>query len=342
MEETLLFKRIYGCLLASAIGNGMGSPVENWAYQEIEKKYGKIESLLNPERIDLEDDNQAVLLLCKAYIEKQEPITGEDLSKTWLKEMEEPKRFFWCMRNTYELLKRGFSPRLTGMFNIVTGSAIMAIAPVGIYNACDPKRAYIDAMDIGYMYQPKLDVDCACVIAACVAEAFKPDSTVDSIISVALDMASNEPQITFDERIPNNIKDTLQKALEVAAKYNDVYKVREELYQKVLQWHPIDPVEVLTLTLSIFKVSGGDTRAAITGGVNIGRDTDTIANLCGSLSGAMNGIDSIPQEWISQVQSNTISKFRSAAQEMTRVVEKRIKETQHQIEALKRLMERLP
>ncbi len=324
MKESLLFKKVYGCLLGGAIGNGMGSPVEGKTYEEIEKKHGRITTLLDPSRLESEDDNAIALLLCQAYIEKNGRITSEDLAKVWLKSME-PKRFFWCMRNTYELLKRGVSSRLTGIHNIVTGSAIMAIAPCGIYNACDPNQAFIDAIDIGYMYQPKLDVDCGCVLAAAIAEAMKSNSKVESVISCALEMAPDEPYVSFDEREPDNIRDTLKKTLDIARRFDDVFEVRKELYKNILQWNMIDPLEVLCLSMAIFQVSRGDTRKAIIGGTNVGRDADTIANLCGALCGALNGIESIPKEWIDLVSPGTIERFHGVSERMTKLIEDKAK-----------------
>jgi ADP-ribosylglycohydrolase len=328
-----LNEKVEGCLLASAIGNAMGSPVECLSYQEIEERHGRITDVLDASRLEYEDDNQIGLLLCKAYIEKQGPVISSDLARVWLRDMEADK-FFWCMRNTYELLKQGVSPRLTGLHNIVTGSAIMAIAPVGIYHAFDPERAYLDAIDISYMYQPRQDVDAACVIAACVAEALKPNSSVDNIVNMALKLASRDKYIAWDNRKHDNLYDTIAEAIDIAGRCKDVFELRQPLYDNCLQWHAIDPTEVLTFTLAIFVAANGDTRQAIIGGVNTGRDTDTIANLNGALAGAMNGVDSVPREWIDKCSPHTIGVFKKTAADMTTLARKRIDAMKAQVEML--------
>jgi len=333
-----LYDKIYGCLLASAIGNGMGHPVESWQYPDIEAKHGRITTLIEPGAIDLEDYTYVGLLLCRTYIEKDGRVTSNDLAKVWLRDMDPiGHRLFWCMKNAYELLKQGVSPRLAGQNNIVTGSAIMAIAPVGIYNAFSPDDAYIDATDISFMYQRGLDVDCACIMAACIAEAMKPTATVDSILKCALQHAPKEPLVTLVERQPNTIRDTLEKALDIAQKYDDVFEIREPLYQNCLQWHPIDPLEVLTLTLAIFSVAKGNTQQAIIGGTNIGRDADTIASLNGALAGALNGIQSVPQEWIDSVSPKSVEAFAKVARQFTQVVENRLKHMQKYVTWQKQL-----
>jgi len=334
--ETKLFSKIYGCLLGGAIGNAFGSPFENMDYEDIEKKYGKVYDFLQPERLELEDDNAIGLLLCKAYIKKQGRVTSDDLAKIWLKEME-PKKYFWCMRNAYELLKQGIPPRLTGIFNIVTGSAIMAIAPVGIYNACDPDQAFIDALDIGYMYQPKLDTECAAIFASSIATAMKPDATVKSVLDASLNKAPHTPYISFDNRNPDNIYDTLKKALTIASNHKDIFSARKDL-RKVFQWHPIDPLEVLCLTLAIFKITNGNYRECLISSANLGRDSDTIGNLSGALCGALYGNKVIPEEWIKKINKKSVELFHKVALDFTSLVEKKYRETEKQINNLKKLI----
>ena len=153
MKNTLLYKKIYGCLAGGAIGDNLGRPVENWNYRDIDARKGRVTDPWQEgsEMYDVGTDDTALgIILCHAYAKKQGRITPEDYAEMWLKEMD-PLKFWFCMRNTYELLKMGVSPRVTGIYNIVTGSGLMAIAPVGLFNACDPESAYIDAIDLVYI-----------------------------------------------------------------------------------------------------------------------------------------------------------------------------------------------
>ena len=318
MEKSRFYEKAYGCLLASAIGNALGHPMEGRSWQQIEEKLGRVTDIMNPDDVSAEDDNQAGLFICTAYKEKGGRISPEDLAKVWLRDMN-PLNFFFCMKNSYELLKQGIPPRLTGILNIVTGSTVMCIAPVGIYNAADPDSAYMDAVDVSYMYQRGLDVDVAALMAVGVAEAMRPGASVDSVLKAIMDRAPKEPFVTFNERSPNNIYDTLQKALDIASKYDDVFAVRAPLYENCLQWDAIDPLEVLTLTLAIFKVANGNTEQAIIGAANTGRDADTLPNLNGALCGALNGISSVPERWINSLNPKDVAIFQAAAQGITDV-----------------------
>ena len=46
MQKTLLFDKIHASMLAGAIGDAMGGPVEGWSYQQITDTYGIVESFL--------------------------------------------------------------------------------------------------------------------------------------------------------------------------------------------------------------------------------------------------------------------------------------------------------
>ena len=146
--------------------------------------------------------------------------------------------------------------------------------------------------------------------------------------------------ITFDERDPDNLKDTLIQAVEVASKYDDVFSAREGLYEKCLQYAAIDPQEVIALTFGIFRASQGDTRMAVIGGANTGRDADTLGSLNGQLCGALNGVDSAPQEWLEGLrQCSGWEKFHETAVKMTELVVEKNRKAQQRVDGIQRLLQ---
>jgi len=343
VENTRLFSKVLGCLAIGAIGDNLGRPVEGWHYKQIQERYGRLEDpwagLGGGDRgFDVGTDDTALgQVLCHCYIDKGRPILVEDYAEYWLREMN-PLKFFFCLRNTYELLKMGYSPRLTGVLNIVTGSGLMAINPVGIFNAGDPERAYVDGVNLASIVQRDLDIFIPGIIAAAIAEAFRPGATCDSVIDAAISVAPSKSLITFDERDPDNLKDTLIQAVEVASRYDDVFSAREGLYEKCLQYAAIDPQEVVALTFGIFKASHGDTRMAVLGGANTGRDADTLASLNGQMCGALNGVDSAPQEWLEGLkQCSGWEKFHETAVNMTKLVVEKNSRDQQRVDGIQHL-----
>lgn len=317
-DQTALFDKILGGLLAGTLGNVMGSPVENMHYKDIVKKYDRLEKIMDITKIESEDDCDMTMMWAEAFVRKQGRIIPSDLALIWLERMKRNK-FFTCMRNAYDLLQKGIEPHAIGHWSIVTGSAVMACAACGIFNAGDSLQAALDGREIAYMYQRGTDVEAASIACAAYAEALNPKATVDSILDAAVYAAGDKKLMYFRKHEPDSIRENILQALEIAEKYNDVFEAREELYGKCLEYHPIDPLEVITLTLAIFKISHGDVWKCMLGGTNIGRDSDTIANIAATLSGFLKGTDSIPAEMLMLINPDTMKNYRNMAKELTKL-----------------------
>jgi ADP-ribosylglycohydrolase len=319
---SLVEDKIYGCLLASSIGNAMGSPVECMQYEEIDAKYpGGVKTVLEPKRLESEDDNQMAMLLVETYMQREgRPVMARHFGQTWYDRLNRDHFFPLCMGNSYDLIRAGWDSRITGHWNQVTGSTVMCMEPVGIYHLADPDYAAIDATAISYMYQRGLDVTAATILAATVAEALRPDATVDRICAAALKAAPKEPWRTFDKRKFKSGHDYIEACLNVAEKYDDVLKARKELYAKCLLYHMIDPLELLGLALAMFKIAKGDVRQAAIGGTNIGRDSDTIAGRAAMLSGALRGSANVPKEWVRMFRPAVLQRIRRCAKRLADLV----------------------
>jgi len=305
MNETLLYKKIYGCLAGGAIGDAMGRPFEGKHYKEIEEKYGRVTDFIEGIHTrDVTDDTRMEHLLIRAIVTNRGRVTAKHLADIWLKLPINPQDFWWDTRAAFMRIQSGKLPRLAGEGNVITGSGLMFISPVGIINVGNPVQAALDAQDIACIQQPTLGVDTASVIAAAVAEAMKSDATVNSVIQSAIDISSD--MLIYPERGTLFSKDTIgnaiEKAVNIARKYHDVFEVREALYEECLGYGAIDPVEVVALTFAMIQASEGDPKKAIIGGANIGRDADTISRLGGSICGALKGIDAIPKNWLEEIE----------------------------------------
>jgi ADP-ribosylglycohydrolase len=314
-ELTQLEDKVYGCLLAGAIGNAMGSVVESKHYWEIDELYpGGVMTVLDPKRLESEDDNQMAMLLVETYMARNGmPVMARHFGETWYDRLDRDHYYALCMGHAYDLIRDGWDPRITGHWSVVTGSTVMCMEPVGLYHMCDPDYAAIDATAISYMYQRGTDNLAATMLAATVAEAFRPGATVDSVLQAALVAAGDKPLRTFDARPFETAADYIAFVLEVADKYDDVLAARPELYEKCLFYHMIDPLELWALSLAMFKIARGDVRLAAIGGTNIGRDSDTIAGRGAMLSGALNGAAGVPREWMALFRPEALRKIRTNA-----------------------------
>jgi len=326
-QASLLHDKVHGCLLAGAIGNAMGSATEGKFYWEIDREHPNgITTVLDPGRLEGEDDNQMAMLLIECYLEREGlPVTARHFGETWKKRLNRHHFYALCMGNAYDLICRGWDPRITGHWSVVTGSTVMCMEPVGLYHMADPEYAAIDATAVSYMYQRGLDVAAASMLAAATSEALSPDASVESVLKVVLEMAPREPMRTFDSRPFRSPYDYICACLDIAAKYDDVLAVREELYEKCLLYNPIDPLELWGFALAIFAIAGGDVRQAAIGGTNIGRDADTIAGRAAMLSGALRGAKSVPEEWKQLFSPESLDRIkRNAFRFVDQVMERRL------------------
>ena len=109
---TLLEDKIYGNILAGAIGNAMGSPVESLYYWEIDEKYpGGITTILDPRRLEREDDNQMAMLLTETYLAREgQPVMARHFGETWRERLNRDHFFPLCMGRAYDLIRAGLGP----------------------------------------------------------------------------------------------------------------------------------------------------------------------------------------------------------------------------------------
>jgi ADP-ribosylglycohydrolase len=324
-DISLLQEKVYGCMLAGAIGNAMGSPVEGQLYPEIDAKHpGGITGILEPHRLESEDDNQMAMLLVETYIDRNGlPVMARHFGETWRHRLNRDHFFIMCMGNAYDMICSGWDARITGHWSQVTGSTVMCLEPVGVYHAADPEFAAIDATAVSYMYQRGLDMVSATMMAATVAEALQPQASVDSILQAALNAAPKTPLHTFDTRTFKTAYDYIATCLDIADKYTDVLSVRAELYEKCLFYHMIDPLELWGYALAMFKIAKGDVRQSAIGGTNIGRDSDTIAGRAAMLAGTLKGASNVPEEWKQLFKPASLDRIKNNAGRFTDLIAKK-------------------
>ncbi len=316
-NRTSLFDKIYGCIAGSQIASSMGAPCEGWSVEQIEKKHGVIDKLLPLKSSaqfkekefppgTTEDGIERHRFMVLAIIDKGGRISAGDLAAAWAKYGSPEKMAVtmgWWDVDLYHIAKTVVPPSEIGRYmpwhEVV--SFARSCQPIGVINACDPEQAAKDAFDISRLYTyPALysyGPEWAAVVTSAIAEALKPNSTVDSVLNAAT---------TY---VPDRIKKEIMDGVKLADKFKDVFDMRQAFNEKynatgLMCAESMCP-EIVTKGISIFYKTDGNVKESILGGVNFGRDTDCTAAVASGIAGAFNGTHEIPSEWIETVDKAT-------------------------------------
>ena len=330
----LLLQKILGCLYGGAIGDAMGGPAEWHTPDEIRARYGYITDLVEgwdgPSDIGkgdgrYTDDSHMIQLLSRCYIEHGDHLDAHEfmrrivpmmaLEQRWVpergREMLLVDRLFYPEKWLYMRWLANADPRLGGVGNMVNCGAAMYAAPVGIINACDPRRAYAEAVDVFSAHQYSFGLEAAAVMATCVAEAFKPGASVVSIIDAALTVAKDGTADCIAAVADK--ASTLSDWREAIGPLRDVMReydtspddAKSHRGDGSNHWTPSreHAIEEVPIALGFLVVTGGDFEQTIFGATNYGRDNDSIAGMGGAIAGALHGIDALRPEWVEQINS---------------------------------------
>jgi ABC-type sugar transport system permease subunit/ADP-ribosylglycohydrolase len=231
---------VYGCLIAGAIGDALGAPVETLYYREIREKYGKLTEFIPSHRGNtgnrylasrgepgvpgaVTDDSTLRHYLSLAIAQKGGRVTPDDFGRVWIEKLN-PNRFWRNERLVLEKLRIGMNPWDTGKGTPPTGCAVMGIAPVGIVNAGNPAQAYQDGFNIAFVNQDDVHRDAAATVAAGIAAAFVPGATVESVLDAMLRHSSFV------------VRRAIALSLDLAYASDSVDGYAERFYATMLDW----------------------------------------------------------------------------------------------------------
>jgi len=212
--------------------------------------------------------------------------------------------FYHPVRNMFHKIQSGLViPVDAGYGNMHSSSTAMAISPVGIINAADPRQAAIEAYDIAGLIHAGISGFCrdaACAVAAMVAEAMKPSPTVESILGAATAyLHKTSAKIIMEE---------ISRVMEAVRRIGSYEGFREWFYANCLREIGCDSRETVPCVMALFYLAKGDPEQAIIFAANFGRDTDTTGTMVGAIAGAYKGASGIKQDWVNKVEkaSNTL------------------------------------
>ncbi len=333
---SLIEDKAVGALAGSAVGDALGGATEGWTPEQIAERYGgPVTGIVPPYFADwrdarpvapyhkgdghITDDTLMTHALVDVYAKRRTHLdaylVAEHLvpllisEKRWVPELETSalllQRIFLAEKWLVARLHYGHvDPREAGVGNIVNCGAAMYMVPVGIANAGDPIGAYAEAIDIAGAHQSSYGREAAGVFAAAVAAAMAPGATPADVMAAAVGVAHDGTRAALlaVEMAANGTAGEAGARLRAAiAPFDTVGPNYREPSMDARRPSRTKSIEELPVALGFVLASGGDVRSAILGGVNYGRDADSIAAMAGAITGALNGVAAVPAQWRSEV-----------------------------------------
>jgi ADP-ribosylglycohydrolase len=328
-----LNSRIRAMLYGVAYGDALGATVEKLSAAEIRERYGRVTSVetewhrktqsatARNGRVRgggiITDDTLMTLCLMSVYGDVKRHIDAWDMASGMVREIAWKPRWVPELQREAMLIERLFypekwifqrhqlsacDPRQGGVGNMVNCGAAMYIAPIGAVNACSPQQAYDEAIAFAAGHQQSFGLEAAGVLAATIAAAFIPGTTLDAVINEALAVAKDGTRCAIAEiveaarRLKGAEYPTVVEAFhQIISKYSpmgdDVVHGIHKAGRATEAYCPsrLNAIEELPLALGFAVLNDGDFYRTIEDGINSGRDTDSIGVMAGSILGALHG-----------------------------------------------------
>jgi len=377
VTEHLLADRAVGALAGAAIGDALGGATEGWESHEIyEHCGGWVEGVIQSIRHQrnmlkpfspfwkgdghVTDDTLMTRVLVDAYAAKRDHLDAYDMERlivpaivdepTWIPELDREDllyhRLFLAEKWLVLKLRYGHAdPRDAGVGNIVNCGAAMYIAPVGIANAGAPDGAYAEALDLTAGHQSSYGREAAGVLAAVVAEALRPDATVDSVIAESLRLAKDATRSAIEAVADvaaslDGWRDGGLASLRAAfAPFDSVGERYAQPAQNARIPSRLHSIEEVPIALGLLVATGGDYTETMLGGVNYGRDSDSIASMGGAVAGALGS--PVPREWIDEIGAASKLDLEEPGRTMAEVAEEIFAKDRERFEARARALAQL-
>ena len=325
--ETYLHNHIVGGLYGQALGDAWGMaaslrPDQTWTYYN-----GWLEHLApglpdHPIHARLKagqvtDDTEQAMALVQVIISEGQ-ITVEGAAKailTWYDHIDGDNSPVVgpSTKRAVKALKSGVDPHQTGLRGDTNGGA-MRISPIGLIHPGRPEAAVADAI-IACTPTHFTDVALsgACAVAAAVARAMTPDTTLEEIIEAAIkgaDTGLRRGTPWFGASVAHKIDFAVQLATDATLDEKDRLQNMYDLIGATLA-----PADSVPCAFGILAMANGDPVETAILAAALSGDADTIAAMACAIAGTWQGGDAIPVEYMETIrQANPHYDFEEIAE----------------------------
>ena len=263
------------------------------------------------------DDTQQAMALARVIIAKKGRLTVKSVVRAvldWYDEIGGDTSSFVgpSTRKAVLALKAGQDPALTGLRGDTNGSA-MRVSPVGLIHPGDPEAAVEDAI-ISCIPTHFTDVAVSgtCAVAAAIAEALTPNTTLETIIDTATwaaDLGLKHGQPWLGASVSRKIDYAVHLATDLSL---PEFERIQNLYDLI--GSTLAVADSVPCAFGILAMANGDPVQAAIYATALSGDADTVGAIACAIAGAWHGIQAIPQEHIDALrQANPQYDFEETA-----------------------------
>ncbi|MCB0211620.1 MAG: ADP-ribosylglycohydrolase family protein [Anaerolineae bacterium] len=309
--ETYVYPHIAGALFGQVLGSAWAMPAFFQPEQTWDKYGGWLETLVEPapnhplySRLkmgQITGDTQQAIALGQMIVVNRGRVTLKRIVKTlidWYDKLDShhSAALSQNVQHAFQALKAGDDPHLTGLHTDTKDSAVR-VSPIGLIHPGDPEAAVEEAIiSCIPTHYSDIAVSGTCAVAAAVAQALTPNTTLEDIADTAI-WAANVGLTHGHPWYGPSIGRRIDFAIQLATDTN--YSEME----RIQNLHDLIGVTLavgdsVPCAFGILALADGDpVRAAIYASALSG-DAAAVGAMACVLAGAWRGIDSIPAEYI--------------------------------------------
>lgn len=325
--ETYLFPHILGGLYGQALGDAWAMPAYFRPEQTWTRFNGWIEELVpapddHPVHTGLKagqvtDDTQQAMALAQTIIADGQ-ITIDSAAKAivaWYEQIDGDNSPYVgpSTRRSVSALKAGAAPQQAGLRGDTNGGA-MRICPIGLIHPGNPEAAVADAV-IACTPTHFTDVALsgACAVAAAIAQALAPNTTLEEIIDVATRGAESglrNGTPWYGASVARKIDFAVQLA-------TDASLSEQERLQNLYDFigSTLAPADSVPCAFGIVAMANGNPVETAIYAAALSGDADTVGAMACAIAGSWQGIDAIPIEYVEMLsQANPQYDFKETAE----------------------------
>lgn len=316
-----MLKKILGSLLGAAAGDAMGAATETRTRKQIEERFGGYvtEFLTPPEdtfargsRAGQVTDDFSVAYMTLREVLKENQL-NEDIAKRALIKWSEIPEYFDrfagpTTRARVQEIKglnvnqQSFVPVNDNMK--ATNGGAMKAAPIALLSRGDIHRAIKDVMTVsGITHNNNIALSGAAAVAAAAAAALKEGAAVYDVVRASIEGARAGDQYGREHGhtlAGASIETRIKWAVSIAINSKDLNEAMDELSDYI--GSGLMAVEAVPAAIGLCVAAKGNTVDGICAAVNMGNDTDTVAAMVGGILGALNGVQSMPGEYLDIIE----------------------------------------